>query len=1218
MDAAATSPGSPGSSQAPASPDTASPPAGSRSVQLCLLGRFELRNSEGSTARTLSYDKAGILLALLALRSGAWERETLALLLWPDSETAQARANLRRALFDLRELLAPLLPEAVLEQLLSTTKRSIELRTLDALEIDCRRFHLAQLDGAADTPDSRLAALRLAQRLYRGPLLPQLPQEQAPAVASWLQPLREALHRQALRCLDRLAELLEIQGDEEAALAVAHDSLALDPWDEAALRRCMRLLGRGRRDEALRLFQDYTRRLDAELGLSPQDETRAVLNALYSVEAPAPRAEQALQRRRVLALVLDWRAPPDETLAAEGMLATLSDSVEQAAARLRACGATVRPAEGAELLAFFGHPVAQEHAIRHALDLTLELLAEPTTLQLRAGLHVAWVHARQDDASPDTLGELSREARRLSWLALPGEAQVSPALLALARRHHRFAAPQPEGHARLLGALALQHRWAEPPRLAMVGRETELAALCQAWKDAQNGVLAVWLQGEPGLGKTRLMQALRDRLRRQAAPPRLTLLHCLPEFSQSPLQPVLAVLRQILGRQRGSAPEQTLQALAARFERPTASLTPLAALFQPDSANGGIKLPRSRELFAQLIALLDAWGKGQPQLLMIEDLHWADPSTLELIERYLNREAQATPTLLLLSSREPPPLNLATKLRLLELQPLSDGAMRQLATQLHLPEEPRLLQCAQGVPLFAEELANSWQALPEGAVPATLWDLLAARLDRLAPAPRRVAQVAAVLGSDWDGALLQATLGAEASQRPLLDLQRLQAAGLLQSRANGRWQFRHALQRDAAYQSLSASDKRQLHRRAADALLGPLASAAADEPARLAHHLTVSGDPLAAFYWLQAGRRAAAQSAHQEACHMLEQGLAMLDKPGAQPEMQRRLHPALLQQLAFSRLALEGYGSQAARRLFEQAKQAAEPGDGSMQFQILWGLWLGSRSGPDTPPALQLSEQLRALAEQTQDAGALVQAYSAMGNARLFAGQLHAALQTLRHAAEAGERLPAQSLALRFGEHGGIAARALMSWALAWLGQIPAALDCAQTALRQARELAHPHTLAYTLAIAAVLQRQLRAPQALRPLAQELDQLAERHGMLLWQAAARAHLGWLLAWEGKGDEGLALISAAIAKAAIALPSKEATFHLILCEALLLLTRPAEALHALDHAQALAEERQEPYLLAALWRMRAEALQALNAPLAELQQAQQQARALAEAMRSSGP
>ncbi|WP_349745312.1 ATP-binding protein [Roseateles cavernae] len=1003
--------------------------------------------------------------------------------------------------------------------------------------------------------------------------------------------------------------MLEQTSEHAEALSCAQQVLALDPWNEAALRRCMRMLAISRPDQALDLYDEFRNRLQQELKLLPRTATETLAQGLRRQAAPAPAVAQGTQRRRVVALLCEWEVHADagNTDDAEALSAQLANRLDRARADLQDQGAWVQRAESGELLAFFGHPRALEQAPRLALDAALGLLAPvedgKAMLVPRLGLHVGWGRSLPDQASPDSVGALTREARRLAWLARPSTARVSVELRQQSLHHHRFLATEADGSAELLDALSAsaQLRQMQP----MVGRGAELAALLAHWADAQHHSRAIWVQGEPGLGKTRLLQALRREIAASSgATTRRLQLFCQPEFGHSPWHPVVAALQRSLGpladRHRAQAALQQLL-LQAGLD-PRASQEALSQLLLSQATDGPLN---KRALQTLLIDLFEGLARGRPQLVTMEDLHWADPSTLELLALYLQRAAsERSPSLIVMSSREPPPPALAGALQqVLNLQALPEAEMLHLIEQLELApdsalERQQVLLRAQGVPLFAQELARSLRLTPQERVPATLWDLLAARLDRLPATARRLAQCAAVLGSDCDEALLLAMQ--DESSRPLqlsAGLGQLAGEGLLQACASGHWQFRHALIRDAAYESLGSSERCSLHRRAADALMGMFATRAADEPELLAHHLQAAGDPVAAHYWLQAGCRAAGQSAHVEARHLLQQGLQALTTLSAPPDLVQRLKLPLLLQLGNSLLALEGYGSGVARHCFEQALAVcpAESVAGP-RFQALWGLWLGSRSGPGEVPALQLAEQLCVEAARTGDQAAAVQAAYALGNNLFFLGRLEAADQALEAAAKAGDRLAPELLTARYGEHGGIAARAMRCWPLALQGHAEAAQFHATLALTQARVLGHAQTLAFVLTMAAVMHRHLRQPGPALPLCQELLALADKHGLALWQAVGALVLGWVQA-EGGDPGGLLPIRQAVAASAVAMPSTEPTFLSFLIEALLRLGQHEEALARSDEAMAKARERQELYLLPELWRMRAEAQARLCHPAA---------------------
>ena len=1002
---------------------------------LRLLGGFELRDCLGQVL-PLPYDKVRALLAMLVLQTGPLARETLAETLWPDSTLEQARANLRRALFDLRRVLAQLWPDQPdLEPLLSD-KKQLQLREDLAWQLDCRDFALAQLAAATPQPQARRQALQEALNLYRGPLLDGLHLPEAPGFEAWLQPRRDALLRQAQQLLEALGQLFEDAGEAEAALACARRALAQDPWCEPALRRCMRMLAPTAAGEALALFEQFRLQLQSALQIQPQAATQALAERMRHSAAQAPQAPAAhAERRRVVALACEWEVTSDEA-ETEALATALKARLQQARLLLQARGAHVRRAEGGELLAFFGHPRAQEQAPRLALNAALELAATDkrnslAPRALRQGLHVGWVHADPELASPDSVGALSRQARKLALQAEADSIHVSAELQQQSERHHRFAATAEPGRgASLLGtrtAKASSRIYALNP---MVGRSAELALLRQEWLLAQGSARTVWVQGEPGLGKTRLLQALHQHVAAAAdnAPTPIYELQCRPEYRYTPLEPVRATLRRRMGTAlKGDAgqAEAALSALLQQAGLPLAGHEAARALLRPlllqhQNTSAPAEPLHKRELYTLLCELFEGLAQGRPELMLLEDLHWADPSTLELLQLHLQRQLehpapQRAPGLLLLSSREAPHDEVRASLDLcLNLQPLPPEDMARLIEQLDTApasaaQRLQVLQRAGGVPLFAEELARSMRLRPTDTVPVTLWDLLAASLDRLPPETKHVAQGAALLGSTCSPALLQELLQLPAG--PLAQqLAQLQRLDLLQSIDPQHGQFRHALIRDAALETLSTSKRRALHRRAAQALMGPFAAQAADAPEALAQHLQAAGDPVAAHYWLQAAERAAAQSAHQEARHGFEQGLAALQLTEAAPTLIQRLRLPLLLGLGRSLLALEGYGSAAARQCLRQALQACdEPGAASgpgQRFQALWGLWLGSRSGPDENPVLTLAQELLDVAADTNDAAAAVQARYALGNNLFFLGQFQASCEALAEAAAAGDRLP--------------------------------------------------------------------------------------------------------------------------------------------------------------------------------------------------------------------
>ncbi|MFN6997961.1 MAG: BTAD domain-containing putative transcriptional regulator, partial [Aquincola tertiaricarbonis] len=246
--------------------------------RLQLLGGFELLDAAGHPV-ILPYDKARALLALLCLQRTPLEREATATMLWPDSQPAQALANLRRALFDLKRSLAPLWAPAI-GTVLPADRRRIALATGLPWQIDCLAFEQAEAAARASDGPRRLAALRQAVSLYRGPLLHGVHLDDAPGFDAWLTPRRQALHHQALEHLVALAAWLLRQGELSSALDCAQCALALDPWCEPALRCAMQALSAQQPAQALALHRQFSQRLREELGADPQPETQALAAAL--------------------------------------------------------------------------------------------------------------------------------------------------------------------------------------------------------------------------------------------------------------------------------------------------------------------------------------------------------------------------------------------------------------------------------------------------------------------------------------------------------------------------------------------------------------------------------------------------------------------------------------------------------------------------------------------------------------------------------------------------------------------------------------------------------------------------------------------------------------------------------------------------------------------------------------------------------------------------
>ena len=573
---------------------------------------------------------------------------------------------------------------------------------------------------------------------------------------------------------------------------------------------------------------------------------------------------------------------------------------------------------GDGVLAYFGWPKAHEDAAERAVCAGLAIVAAvarltvPTGDNLAArvgiatGLGVVGDLIGAGAAREETVvGETPNLAARLQELAAPGGVVIAPTTHGLVGGQFRYAdlgvhrfkgltAPirawRVRGRGRAEGRFEARQAAAGPTPL--VGREREVALLLDRWQRAKDGAgQVVLLAGEPGIGKSRLIHSLRERL---GGEPHTPLSHfCSPLHQTSPLHPIIGLLERAAGFARDDPPGRKLaklEALLARGTEGVAAAAPLIAALLAIPAGDrypplNLSPQRQKErIFEALLGLLAGLAAEQPVLALYEDVYWSDPTTLELLDLVVER-VQRLPALVLITFRPEfvPPWTGSPHITLLALTRLGRGQGAALVERLTggkaLPAEvvDQIVARADGVPLFLEELtkvvlgsglltdegdryALAGPASPAVAVPATLHDSLMARLDRLAPAAKEVAQIGAALGRDFPHELLAAV--APLPEEVLRDaLDQLIEAELIFRRGappEAVYSFKHTLVRDAAYESPLRSKLRRLHARIAQVLEERFPATAEVEPELLAHHCAEAGlVEKAAGYRHKAGQRVA-------------------------------------------------------------------------------------------------------------------------------------------------------------------------------------------------------------------------------------------------------------------------------------------------------------------------------------------------------------------------
>ena len=695
----------------------------------------------------------------------------------------------------------------------------------------------------------------------------------------------------------------------------------------------------------------------AEVSAVPEPEPAA---------APPAGIQAATERRYVTALAAELLAGAGAGLPGdpEELLALIDAFRRYAAAVIARHGGAMTESRGREVLAYFGYPVAQEYAAERALHAALALadhlaegeLALPAGLAVRVGVASGLVIA---DPAGEVRGETPGEAARLLTLAEPGQVIVAASTRRLAGGLFTYRDLGPlavKGVAgpvqawQVLGASTLASRSEALHADALtplVDREEERALLLRAWQQAKTGEgRLVLLSGEPGIGKSRLFAAFEEEL---ADEPHASLRYfCSPLHQDGALHPIIARWEREAGFARGDSAEvrlRKLEALLAPANLPPEDVALIAAMLSVPTGEHYPRLDfspqwRKERTFAALHRRLVNLARTGPMLMLFEDAHWADPSSLELLDRLADRLAEL-PILLIVSYRPEfaAPWIGRAGASLIALSRLNPRHAATLAAQVTAERvlTPALLERivtqTDGVPLFIEELTKAvletsgetHEAPLALAVPGTLQASLMARLDRL-PAAKQVAQIGAVIGREFSRALL-ATVAELPEAQLTQGLDELVASGLAFRRGVGPdavYTFKHALVQDAAYGALLRGRRQQLHAHIAVVLENQFAEFVRTKPELLAFHHQHAGNVEQSFkYWTITGDVSEQHGASSEAIVHYRTANRLLEIPDL-PHTVRLREPELGIKLGNALMQVEGYNSEDGRQAFHRARSAAE------------------------------------------------------------------------------------------------------------------------------------------------------------------------------------------------------------------------------------------------------------------------------------------------------
>lgn len=1190
------------------------------SLRIALLGGFTLSNAEA--AISLPYAKLAALLSYLVVetpRTGPIRREALAEMLWPELPPENARGNLRRALFNLQQAFGgDKLP------LFKASRGSLTLSDTAPLWLDVAEY--AAIAAACPSPvpaaycGDCLSGMEKAVELYRGDFMAGFVLPDSPDFEDWMLMKREAFARHALALLERIAVCYEQKGAYGKALPYVLRCTELEPWSEPAYRRAMRLYAlSGQSGSALTLFEACCRILEKELGVTPDAETLRLAEAIRSGEL---QAEAGMETPPVIAMpplvgekrqvtVLYCKLTPCDVDDPEEAIECLHQPKERCYTIIQRCYGHCVQTHGGGFLAYFGYPKAHEYAARWAVQAALDITRTNIPgIDIRCGVHTGAIITSGDLSLPDAIGKTSGLTIQLWRLAGRAEAVISDdtqRLTSVFFETHSLGTHAMRGALRPLEVFSVIRESGARHRLdlaarpdftltPLIGRDGVIAELLALWQQACRGDRRVLLlRGEPGIGKSRLVLALQERLRNAAA---VRELHCFQEYSRTPFYPCIVLFESLLGFAPSDTPQHKLSKLAAYLadhHAPGAEsdLSLLANWLGLPSTAGynlsSLSLVKQKTLDLLQSLLLTPTAQ-QPLLLIVEDLHWADPSTLEFLTRFIQQNRPAT-TLALLTARpefEPPWRHNAVINQ--ELPALSSAEVAHMVHALvdDIPAQALnwILARADGVPLFIEEMARMAPLPSAAAIPATLHDLLAARLDGTGDA-KRVAQLAATVGREFSVELLRriSPLPFEALTSAL---QELHNSRLIVSHDAGTCQFKHALICEAAYQSQPKTQRQATHREIARVLQTQFAEVIEARPEVVAQHLALAGETHPAIdYWLKAGKRAEKHAANHEAMDHYAAALQLVQKQPIDQERDR-LEFVLQVKLGILLHATEGYGSIDATQAFFRALALCGNLDDSPEvFQALWGLWVGTLDH-SFPAALELAHKLSALAEAIDEPFLRVQAHYVTGNNAFWLGDFAAAQHNLELALALYQPAQHEPLVAQFGENAAITSGTFLSWTLWLRGYSDQARRVSEHTLALAQQLGHPHSLGFAMACAAILRRWIREVPAVSSLAEATLAFAQQHGFALWQATGALARGWGMVMQGEA-QGVVHIEQSIHAMRTAMGSAAVIFLAPLAEAHMHLGCHEAALLAVNKALYEVEKKGDRHFEAELHRLKGECL-----------------------------
>jgi class 3 adenylate cyclase len=901
-----------------------------------------------------------------------------------------------------------------------------------------------------------------------------------------------------------------------------------------------------------------------------------------------PKAHNAAERRQVTVMFSDLVGSTalSARMDPEDLREVISAYQKCVAETVQRFGGFVAKYMGDGVLIYFGYPQAHEDDAERAVRAGLELIAavsalkSPVSLQTRVGIATGMVVVGDLIGSGEAqergiVGETPNLAARLQGIAEPNTVVIAEGTRRLLGNLFELEDLGPKdlkgitGSTRAWAALrasSVESRFEAlhtTSLTALVGREEETDLLMRRWSRAKSGEgQVVLLSGEAGIGKSRLTAALLENL---AGEPHARLRYfCSPQHTDSAFHPVIGQMERAAGLAHDDTPRARLDKLDAVLAQTSTSKQDTALFAELLSLPNDGRYPavdltppqRRQKTMEALGSQMETLARQNPVLMIFEDAHWSDPTSLELFGRAVDRIA-TLPVLLLVTFRPEfaAPWIGRSHVTALTLNRLAqrdiDAMIDRVVGNKGLPANIRqdIIERTDGIPLFVEEMTKavveaesqgaaehtvSTVPSPALAVPASLHASLMARLDRLGAA-KEVAQIGGAIGREFSHALLAAvTRKGEAELDAALN--RLVDAGLLFRQGlppHATYLFKHALVQDAAYGTLLRGPRQELHARIAAATETGMPERVEREPELLAYHYAEAGQPdTAAGYWLAAGRLAARRSANSEAVAHLRRGIAAVR--GLPETVERnRLELALQLALGPALVSSRGFGDAEASTGYQRAAELARRlGDDRDRFAATWGLWITIRAKSASDHMrlrLQYLGEMVEAAERTGDAELLLQAHHSSWSTRIWNGEFASASEHVRSGLALYDPERHRHHALMYGGHDpgvcGNGQGAVALWALGWPDR---AVQSARESIVLGETLDHLPSLLHSLWFATSVYFLRRQAADVLACSARLLALGSEHGLKLYEAIGGVFHGWALIQQLDAQAGLAELRAAVA------------------------------------------------------------------------------------------